>query len=86
MGYYTMSEMRTDPRLTSRVQSCVIEQAQQYPTSEFTGEIKLNAMTVGMLFMTLMHTDPTMSDAYEEEGEDSVTDEMILDSVTRNWD
>jgi hypothetical protein len=80
-----MAEMRVDPRLNSRVQSCVIEQAQAQPTSEFTDTIKLNAMTVGTLFMTLMHIDPAMSFAYEQEGEDSVTDEMIVSGVQTNW-
>jgi IPT/TIG domain-containing protein len=86
MSYNTMADMRVDPRFNSRVQSSIIQEAQARPISEFTEAIKLNAMSVGALFVTLIHTDPAISDAYEQEGEDSVTDEMILGGVRLNWD
>lgn len=85
-SYQTMAQMRVDPMLSSRIQSCIIQESQARPSSDFTEFIKLNAMTVGTLFISLMHTDPIMSDAYEASGVDGVTDQMILDGVRANWD
>ena len=83
-SYETMAQMRMDPMLNSRIQSCVIEQAQGKDASAFTEAIMLNAMTITTMFTTVMHTDTIMSDAYESA--EGVTDYMILVGVQSHWD
>jgi len=85
-SYETMAQMRLDPLLNSRIQSCVIQQAQTKPDSPFVEAIKTNSMSVVGLFVPLMTTDQIFSDAYEQDGNDGVTDQMILAGVQANWD
>jgi hypothetical protein len=85
MTYQSMAQLRIDSSFSSRVQSCVVEQARIMPTDAFTRAVKLNTMTITSMFVNLMVTDPALIAAYEAGGVDAITDTMISSGVQSEW-